>query len=250
MRMMNYFKTILPAALLAAAGCSSPPSSVPAEDTYVCRQIDSYDYSSSLPETAESADLDAFFGGDTRVGSFELYGTLEERNTEVCFTESMNIFQIDEMAADGYDGKTLYDLLMETEKKNIYLLLGLNEIGYENYDSVAEQFRKLIDDLKNAHPEAGICFVLNYTPSAYYGLTTEQTIERTGALNEVIRSLAAENGCFFLDLSEILQNEEGLLKSEYTYNGIHLNPEGVIAAENYILTHALNGGEYVKEVCE
>lgn len=249
MRMTICFKrTAAAVLLLVVSGCSAPAASQH-EDTYVCREIDSYNYNEPLPETAESSDLDAFIGGDTRIGSLDLYGTLEEKNTDVYFGESMNIFQVNSVNADGQD-ETLYDLLMKTEKKNIYLLLGLNEIGYENYDSVADQFQWLINEVKNAHPDAHLCFILNYTPSVYYGLTTEETIERTGALNAVIKDLAVQNDCFFLDLSPALLSEEKTLKNEYTYDGIHLNPDGVSAMENYILTHALNGGEYVKEVCE
>ena len=124
MRMTICFKrTAAAVLLLVVSGCSAPAASQH-EDTYVCREIDSYNYNEPLPETAESSDLDAFIGGDTRIGSLDLYGTLEEKNTDVYFGESMNIFQVNSVNADGQD-ETLYDLLMKTEKKNIYLLLGL-----------------------------------------------------------------------------------------------------------------------------
>ena len=51
-------------------------------------------------------------------------------------------------------------------------------------------------------------------------------------------ALAVEKGCFFLDLWEVLADENGDLRAEYAQpDGYHLLPEGYAAWVEYLRTH-------------
>ena len=57
--------------------------------------------------------------------------------------------------------------------------------------------------------------------------------------NEVIRTLAEEKQCDFLDVAECLTGEDGLLPADLNFDGIHLNPAGCRIWLNYLRTHSL-----------
>ncbi|MCF0116209.1 MAG: hypothetical protein HUJ56_12740, partial [Erysipelotrichaceae bacterium] len=146
--------------------------------------------------------------------------------------------------------KTLMDLLMETDMPVIYLMLGVNELGF-SADKNIDSYRILIEATKEAHPTSDIYIFLLYTPEFTYGLNTQQCLYYSQEWNSKLRQLCQEERVFFLDLDEVVANEEGYLKADYHRgDGVHFNPEGARLASDYIREHVAWRDIYVKEICE
>ena len=94
-----------------------------------------------------------------------------------------------------------------------------------------------------AHPEAKI--VLQSIPPVGAKQEAKKTYvnnERIAAYNEVIKTLAEEKACYFLDVAACLTGGDGLLPKDWNFDGIHLNPAGCKVWLNYLRTHSLEDG--------
>lgn len=225
------------------------------EITYACRTMDYYDYTSPVPpsEAIETSYYsDTLFAGDSRMGALYLYGNLE--GAEVQYVESLNLWLIDTMPLNNdTEGRTMYDVLSTTEKGNVYLLFGINEIrqNEEYFDSWAfEQYQSILDLLKENYEDRKIYIILTYHPRHISNLEEPSLTEHLSWVNSRLKQLAYDNRVYYLDLDNGMDDEEGLIQDAYVSDGLHLNVEGTKAFEEYIATHVVRGETYVKEVCE
>ena len=252
---MKKWKILAVCALLC--GCSSAGSETEANagsaqpSDYACRVINYYDYSKPVPESAPADDAyyaDSFFGGDSRMGGLYLYGT--EKYGEIYYTTSLNLFLIDSMAVNDYPDETMLSLLEKTDKKHIYLMMGINEIRQKNFDAWADAYQELIDQLKEEHPDADIYLIATYHPREISGLDDDELDVQLEKVNTKIRELAENNLIYYIDLDPGITDETGLMRTDYTWDGLHMTPSGARAVEAYIKKHVYRRSEYVKEICE
>ena len=140
MKQRHLLRVLLCSTMLA--GCHSSNSTVKKESTYHCRNINYYDYTKPVPYTEEAIDAsyyaNTFFAGDSRMGSLYLYTPLRDYGAEVWYCESMSLYRIYDMLNPDmfaqFQENTLYSLLTTTQKKNIYIWLGINEIRLGDWD--------------------------------------------------------------------------------------------------------------------
>lgn len=237
-------------------GCSAPekedPSATPEPVTYACRYIDKYDYS----QPAGYADMvndewydTALFAGDSRMGSIALYGTHD--NAQVEYVTSLNLMRIGNMPVDGRDdGKTLMDILEETDKENIYLLFGINEIRNPNFDAFGDTLREVVDMLQKNNPEVQIYLVLSYHPDLITGLPEPGLTEHLDMLNGKLIEIAKEKRVFWVNPDEALDDDQGTVIDDYVWDGLHFNPTGAKAFEQFLAEHVVRRDDYVKKICE
>lgn len=239
------------------AGCGQPSvqsaSPTPGSgEEYTCRLMDFYDYASPAPvsPTVDDAYFDGvLFAGDSRMGSLALYGT--HPNAEIAYVTSLNLLLIDTMKADEReDGATLMDILRSTQKPDIYLLFGINEIRNANFSAFNEQYQMILTMLRENNPAVNIYILLAYHPDYISNLPEPQLSEHLQMLNDGLRELAQNNYVYYLDPDNGLDDENGTIKDEYVADGLHFNPDGAHAFEAYIATHVVRKDKYVQTVCE
>ena len=62
--------------------------------------------------------------------------------------------------------------------------------------------------------------------------------DRLCRINDELAAVALEKNCYFLNLWEVLADENGDLKAEYAQpDGYHLKPEGYTAWVDYLCSH-------------
>jgi len=216
-----------------------------------CRVVNLYNYEKpAVKDTAveESFFDDALFAGDSRMGALDLYGSFG--NAEIAYSTSVNLLRLDSMPVDGREDETLWSVLESTEKGSVYLLLGINEIRTENKEPYLEAYEEVVTMLKENNPDVDVYMILEYMPREIVGLETEEMKVKVAEMNEGLKDIASRNLCFMLDLDTVLAGEDGLLKTEYSSDGLHLNSDGAAVVKEYIMTHVVREETYVKEVCE
>ncbi|MBQ9328058.1 MAG: hypothetical protein IJ225_05935 [Solobacterium sp.] len=249
------------AVILAGCGgkttAASDSSGVTEPETveYACRVLDYYDYSQPVPYSDPVDDSyfsDVLFAGDSRMGAMAIWGELEEAQVE--YVTSLNLWLIDSMPLDDHeDGSTMYDVLEGTDKNNIYLLFGINEIRNSEayFDGWAyEQYQSILDMLREKNPDSDIYILSTYHPRSITGLPEPALSEHLDWVNSRLEALAGMNYVYYLDLDNGMTDEEGLVRTEYVGDGLHFGPTGTHALEDYIRTHVVRRDIYVKEVCE
>jgi lysophospholipase L1-like esterase len=109
----------------------------------------------------------------------------------------------------------------------------VNDLIKGNADeTVITNYQKLIDELKTQHPKAEIV-VQSLLPHGGDRLTVddrEQVLkvsnERIVQINRKLQDLATQQEVKFLDLYPVFVDAEGLLRSDLSTDGLHLNPQG------------------------
>lgn len=243
-------------------------------NTYACRLIDTYDYTKAVPASNWATDdyFDyVFMAGDSRMGTIRLLGSIPYKH--MFYIDSLTIakfgitkytdplgdlraeresqeFESEEPVENDESQETLMSLVMKTDMPCIYLMLGINELGFSTETNL-NSYKVLIEAVKETHPTADIYIFLLYTPEHTYGLNTYQAMALTAEWNEALKQLCADERVFFLDLDEVVANDQGYLKDEFQRgDGVHFSPAGARMASDYIREHVAWRDIYVKEICE
>ena len=185
---------------------------------------------------------DAVFLGDSRTDGLRLYSGLSE-GTFLCLTGATVESVFTKAAWKQPDGTQvpLLDALADVENcGKIYLMLGINELGWAGTDIFRNQSTKLLERLREDHPDAEI-YIQAILPvsAAQEAKKSYVNNSRIAAYNEVWRELAYELGVSYLEVGEVLTEEDGCLPKNLTYDGVHLTPKGCKIWLEYLRTHTL-----------
>ena len=166
---------------------------------------------------AESAPVDdsyfddVAFVGDSRTDGFRLYSGLN-RGTYFCVTGETVASATELENWKGENGKkvSLAEAVAAADCGKIYLMLGVNELGWKGTDIFRGHAENLIRRLKADHPDAELVI------QSLLPVSTEQDAkgsyvnnQRILAYNQVWRELAEENGYAYVDVAEALTGEDG-----------------------------------------
>ncbi len=184
---------------------------------------------------------DAVFLGDSRTEGFSLYSGLKQGTYlyAVGATVESVFSKRTQTAADG-TAQTLMDALAAGSFSKVYVMLGINELGWPRIETFSDQYSALVDRIRELQPDAQIALESILPVSA--GQEAKGSYvnnERIAQFNAVIRQLAEERGCTYLDVAEALTDAEGCLPDGWTWDGIHLNVEGCRQWLAYLRAHPL-----------
>ncbi len=230
--------------LFLCVGCSSNSGKI--EYSASCKRYDFYDYKNEVPETEMVDDSffdDVFIGGDSRVGSFVLYNQLS--NATLVYIDSLSLNMIDITTHKDLND-TLHNLMMNTEKNNLYLFIGINEIGMGNFDKWAIKLDEFVKELKTT--EKNIYLIQSYTIHHAYGTPHEKVKDKVIMVNEKIKEVAENNFVYYLNPDPYLVGEDGYVFKDYVYDGIHFTKLGSEIFKDFLKSHVA-GEKYVKEIC-
>ena len=132
------------------------------------------------------------------------------------------------------------EALASQQPRALYILLGTNVLTSDNdYTSFLTYYRLMLDMISQALPNTKI-YVQSITPvrpevsKKSPGLNKERLCE----INNELSAIALEKGCTFLNLWEVLADENGDLIADYAQpDGYHLLPAGYDAWVEYLCTH-------------
>ncbi len=145
--------------------------------------------------------------------------------------------------ADGVQEIPL-EALAAYKPDKVYLLLGTNVLTQDtDHASFLAYYSVMLDMIRETLPQADI-YVQSITPvrpevsaeAKHAGMYRE----RFCRINNDLAALALEKGCYFLNLWEVLADENGDLKAEYAQpDGYHITPSGYAAWVEYLRTHTV-----------
>ena len=180
---------------------------------------------------------DAAFLGDSRTEGFHLYSGLKAGAyyySVGATVESVFSKEVETPAGE----MPLLDAMAEEDFGKIYVMLGVNELGWSKTETFRDQYAKVIDRLRSDHPDAEIILQSILPVSAKQEKKkTYVNNGRIAAYNEVIFRLAEEKGCDLVDAAEAVTDENGCLRAAWNSDGVHLNVKGCRAWLEYLRTH-------------
>lgn len=165
---------------------------------------------------------DALFIGDSRTVGLSEYGDLG--NAEVVADSGMNVHEIFDknFVTRSGEKKSLERILSENRFGKIYLMLGINELGYD-FDYTVAKYGKLVEKLRETQPDALIFLQANLHvtagKSAASGIYNNENIDR---FNQAVKQLADNRKLYYLDVNELFDDETGSLSEAYTADNAHV----------------------------
>lgn len=223
------------AALVPAPAATPTPEPTPEpapEDTY------------AGPELAEGEPVDdsffadAAFLGNSLVDGLRYFGGLGQGSFFAATSASVvNVDTTLCASLESGEEATLIGALAERRYGKIYVLLGINEIGFEP-EYFAELYGAVLDRVRGSEPDADI-YIMSLTPVTQErsGSSEFFNMERVELYNEALLELARDRRCYFMDLCQALAGEDGFLPEEDSTDGIHLVPEKYPQWAEYLRTH-------------
>lgn len=163
----------------------------------------------------------AIFIGDSRTVGLALYGRLGK--ADYFADVGMSTFNLfDKKVSDiGFTSQDLKTLLQKKQYKTIYLMLGINEVGYPS-ESIQKKFQSVINEISTLQPDAVIVLQANLgVTKAKEASSMQLSMERIRMLNEKIRSYSDDKRIFYLDINPFFSDACGYLRSDVTSDGIH-----------------------------
>lgn len=200
----------------------------------------------SVPESGPVEDTyfdDVVFLGDSRTEGFKLYSGLGHGT--YLHAVGATVESVFTKAVETEQGKMpLLDALAELECGKIYVMLGVNELGWNGTDIFRNQCGKMIDRIQEDHPQAEVVLQSIIPVSAKQEAKGSYVNnERIAAYNQVLLELAEEKDCPYVNVAEAVVDEDGFLRADWTFDGVHLNVAGCQAWLEYLRTHPVGEPE-------
>lgn len=202
----------------------------------------SYGIVPELDKVDDSYFDDAVFVGDSLTMGIKFFSGLN--STFICQT-GLNTYKLEEKPLDT--GKTVIETLKETEKVGkLYIMLGTNEISYNDLDGYIKRYSSFIDTVKEELPST-IIYIESIMPVSQAKSSSSSIKNDTvQKFNKRLVELAKEKDCYYVDCNSNFAGEDGYLPAGDSSDGIHLNPSGYRELTEYFKSHAVGVGSNVK----
>ncbi|MEO1431199.1 MAG: SGNH/GDSL hydrolase family protein [Cyanobacteria bacterium J06633_8] len=127
------------------------------------------------------------------------------------------------------------NLFDKTTPESIFVMIGINDlIAGVNDETILENQRLILAHLRKKHSTAQI-FMQSILPHQGEQATWEGKDKllaipnsRIRKLNQQLRTIAAKEDVKYLNLYPLFADKQGNLKSNFTTDGLHLNPDGYL----------------------
>lgn len=165
---------------------------------------------------------DALFVGDSRTVGLMEYGNLE--NASFFADSGMSVYglALKKITVPGKGKVTFDEVLAEKQYAKIYLMLGVNELGY-HFETTKTRFEQTVEKICAAQPDAIIYLCANlHVTKAQSEKDKIYNNQNINLINEVIAALADGEKLIYLDVNELFDDEEGYLNEEYTSDAFHV----------------------------
>ena len=165
---------------------------------------------------------DALFIGDSRTVGISEYGDL---NNAIFFANTgMSVYNVFEKNVSVPQvGKLKLEQLLTYKKfGKIYIMLGINELGY-NQEKTLKKYKDLLNFIQEKQSNAIIYIEANLHVTAERS-NKDKTINNINInkINNEISQLADNEKIFFIDVNEKFDDENGNLSSNYTQDNVHI----------------------------
>ena len=216
------------------------------QDMEVARRFedreDAADY--EVPVSAKAGEGyfdDTLFIGDSLTLALSYYPVIEDK-VEFCAYKSITPMQFvnnTKIEVSDDEEVAIWDEVCKKKPEKIYILLGTNALASGSNSSFILYYDRLLEMLKEQFPDAVI--YIEGIPPVTSKVSTERITLTNGRIRKInveIAKMAAERGCFYIDLYSALADKDNCLPNDIAQeDGIHMNEEGCRRWIDYLLCH-------------
>ena len=136
----------------------------------------------------------------------------------------------------GVSGNTTEDILKDMKKRayqynpsKVFLLIGTNDLDTKHSkEDIVNNVEKIISELKENRPKAELYIESIYpvNPDVRRSKSGNRNNDDIKQINKELKKYCKENKINYINLYDLLKDEDDNLKEEYTKDGLHLSDEG------------------------
>lgn len=192
---------------------------------------------------------DAAFLGDSRTLGISDYAGLD--GADFFCDNGMTIYKLLEDAGVTWqrtgEKVDMKKILQENHYGKIYIMLGMNELGYGDTLMYMKQYLKVIRQIQDWQPEAVIYLMANlHVSREKNNMESEFNNININDKNVAAARLADGRDVFYLDCNPLFTDEEGYLQSELTFDGVHLYAQHYDKWRTFLMEHGVERTETEK----
>ncbi len=174
------------------------------------------------PVKPEDPFQNALFIGDSRTVGLAKFSGIEGADFYAC--TGMSVYTVwEEASTVGNWGKMLLEeVLQQKQYDRIYLMLGINELGY-NMDKTVATHAALVSRIRELQPRAYLMICANMHVTQKRS-SSDKIINnaRIDQLNTAFSQQADGKSIFYLDVNPVFDDENGALGAQYTQDNTHI----------------------------
>jgi lysophospholipase L1-like esterase len=235
-----------PADASASSGAASSAPAAQAPQTKTDASAPQAKTDASAPQTPQPAAApvddtyfdDAVFVGDSRTEGLHLYSGLQ--HGQYLYAVGATVASVFDKATEKTSGGKvpILDALAKKKFSKVYIMLGVNELGWPRISDYYEQYGKLVDRVREINPDAAV--VLQSLPPVSAQQEAKHSYvnnERIAQFNQQIQALAKEKNCTYLDVASVTTGADGCLPPDFSADGVHMTKKGYQAWRTYLEEH-------------
>ena len=183
---------------------------------------------------------DVLFIGDSRTAGLYIYGRIEGASYFARTSMNVNNCFDSTKSETGTGSLSLEAYLKQNTFGKIYILLGINEIGY-SYDWIVTRYEKLISRLQELQPDAAIVIQSNMHVTKAKSDSSPNTFNNTriNELNRRLSALADGEKVFYLAIESVFDGDDGCMSPEYSGDGVHLKAKYYKLWKDFLTTEGM-----------
>lgn len=170
---------------------------------------------------------DAAFIGDSRTVGLEMTTNIPKASFYAATGLNVDTATSKESVKleSGKNG-TVLDGMKEKQFNRIYIMFGINELGWPYPDVFQKEYTDLVNSIKEIQPNAKI-YIQSILPVSSKAVSTNKvfTNENVEKFNELVKQVAADTSTAYLDVASVMKDENGSLPLDASTDGIHLLKE-------------------------
>ena len=170
-------------------------------------------------------DSSVAFIGDSRTQGLIMYNGLKEVQ-DYSYIGLMVDTAITKEFVQTQDGKKI-TLLQDMKNKNIksvYIMLGLNELGWSYPQVFKIKYKELINEIKKIQPNCKI-YIQSIIPVTKSKSDNDEIFNNKNVekFNKLVKEVSKEENVTYLDVKSTLVDSQGYLPEEASMDGVHLD---------------------------
>lgn len=167
---------------------------------------------------------DAVFVGDSRTEGLENLDGLDGATYYAVKGLMVDTIYTKQAIREGGSKVTVMQALRSRKFKKVYIMLGINELGWSSFATFISDYGKAIDDIKCCQPGTRV-YLQAILPVTAEKSQTDSVYNnsRIASSNDAIRKLAKTKKVDYLAADEAVKDASGALPAEATVDGVHLN---------------------------
>ena len=181
---------------------------------------------------------DALFIGDSRTEGLRNFDGLD--NATYYAVKGLMVSTIFTKPAVEVNGKKIPVMQALKGKKygKIYIMLGVNELGWSSFDTFIKDYQKAVDQIKISQPGATV-YVQSILPVTAQKSRTDKIYnnQKIESYNQAIEKMAAKSKVHYLAVNTAVSDSEGNLPADGSADGVHLNREYCKKWCEYLRSH-------------